>query len=222
MKRVRAGQTDQRGLWIALFGPDGAGKSAVIDRLQQDLRNEFSGVVRFHFRPHFRLCASGGAPVTNPHGQKPRGVILSALKLVYWLVDCWCGYVFAVVPMRRRGRLVVFDRYYPDVLVDPVRYRLPPHTVRLAAALARIAPRPDLCILLDAPAEVVQQRKREISPSELQRQRSAYWKLFQTLNPTLAVNASPPLGVVADDVRSVVTALLIDSHLQRHLILADF
>jgi thymidylate kinase len=202
----------RRGVWIAIFGPDGVGKSAVIDRLQQHPNNEFSGMLRFHFRPHFRLRSSGGAPVTHPHGQRARGCVISICKLVYWLADCWFGYVFAVAPMRRRGRLVVFDRYFPDILVDPVRYRLPRGLAKVAAAFARVVPQPDLCILLDAPADIVQRRKQEISLSESQRQRRVYLELFATLNPTLVVSASVAVETVADDVSTVVSALATAPH----------
>ena len=49
-----------------------------------------------------------------------------------------------------RTRLVIFDRYIYDLLVDSkrVRYGGPAWMLRL---LARIVPRPELVILLDAP-----------------------------------------------------------------------
>jgi thymidylate kinase len=116
--------------------------------------------------------------------------MISISKLLYWLLDCWAGHIFQVLFAVRRSHLVVFDRYLPDLLVDPVRYRLPASASRIAAAVVKLAPRADLCVLLDAPAEIVHQRKWELPLLELQRQRAAYSRLFESLPRTLVLDAS--------------------------------
>jgi hypothetical protein len=116
------------GLWIAVFGPDGAGKSAAIQRLTQELSLSFRDIERFHFRPRFRRRWDDSPPVTNPQGKPPRGFLLSVIKLLYWLADYCYGYLALIRPALLNSNLVLFDRYYPDVLVDPVRYRLPAST----------------------------------------------------------------------------------------------
>jgi thymidylate kinase len=195
-----------RGLWIAFFGPDGVGKSAVIEQVKDQLGPVFTSVAQFHFRPMFLRRGLSRAPVTEPHGQVPRTLLVSMAKLAYWLLDCWYGYLLATRSVRRRGGLVIFDRYYPDILVDPLRYRLPPKGRRFAKWLVSLAPRPDLCILLDARAEVVQRRKREVSLGESQRQRFAYLAMFQFMRDKLLVNADGPTLEVA---QRVSTALLL-------------
>jgi thymidylate kinase len=110
-----------------------------------------------------------------------------------------------VLPVLRSTRLVIFDRYLLDLLVDPVRYRLPARAMHFAAAIVRLAPEPDLCVLLDAPAEQVQQRKQEVSLAESQWQRAAYLNLFRSLPRTLVVNADSPVEEVA---RNVTTAII--------------
>ena len=212
-----------RGLSIAFLGPDGVGKSAVIDDLRARLGAVFTGFIRFHFRPRFGKGDLNRAPVTRPHAQRPRGIFISIGKLLYWLLDYWIGYFAVCVPARRRGELVMFDRYLPDILVDPVRYRLPARAMRLATRLAKLAPQPNLYVLLDAPAETAQQRKQEISLAESQRQRFAYLAMFAGLPNGLVVNADRPLEEVVHQLALAICSFRIaDPGKQKALLIAGF
>lgn len=207
-----------RGLWVAFFGPDGVGKSAVIERLQSDTLDEILGpATRFHFRPRVGLRRRERPPVTVPHAQPPRGRLTSMIKLLYWLLDCWLGYLWLVRPAKRRSRLVMFDRYLPDLLVDPVRYRLPQSVMRFSGALVRLAPRPDLCVLLDAPAGRVQPRKREVSPAESERQRTCYLQVFAQYPGTLMVDANRSIDEVTQTVSTVLSQMRHSSPETRRL-----
>jgi thymidylate kinase len=132
------------------------------------------------------------------------------LKLIYWLADCWWGYLSTILPRKRAGQLVIYDRYFPDILVDPVRYRLPKGSMRFADAAVNLAPQPDLYILLDASAEAVQQRKRELPLAELKRQRIRYLKLFETLPSKLLVNADSTVEEVSRRVALGICSLRTD------------
>jgi thymidylate kinase len=191
------------GLWIAFLGPDGVGKSAVIQEMQRRFEPAFDTVTLFHFRPRFQKHVGEGPAVTAPHAQRPRILLVSVAKLTYWLVDCWYGYLVVIRPGKQRKGLVIFDRYYPDILVDPLRYRLPARSEKFARWLASLAPRPDLYVLLDAPAEVVQRRKSELPLAESHRQRVAYLKMFEGIRAKLLVNANCPVDEV---VRAICTA----------------
>ncbi len=202
---------ERSGLWIAVFGPDGAGKSAAIQRLTAQLSLSFREIKRFHFRPRFRRGWQDSPPVTNPHGKSPRGFLLSILKLLYWLADYCYGYVAVIRPALLNSALIVFDRYYPDVLVDPVRYRLPASTLRFAKLLAQLVPSPDLYILLDVPAEALQQRKPEVTCDESRRQRLAYLQMFQSMPNAFIVDAACSL----DDVTQQMKAVLVEAMANR-------
>ena len=202
---MRASYASQRGMWVAVFGPDGVGKSAVIERLKWQLGAEFNAVTQLHFRPHVGAGGCARGPVTQPHAQNPRGLFVSIIKLLYWLLDCWVGHLFLVCPRLRSAQLVIFDRYLPDVIVDPIRYRLPTSVEKIAAALVGLAPRPDLCLLLDAPADTVQSRKREVSPAETHRQCLAYRMMFESLPGAVVMNANRPADQVAQSVAAVIS-----------------
>jgi thymidylate kinase len=214
----------KRGLWVAVFGADGAGKSAVIRRLASDPSLPFCGMQQFHFRPMFQQRWKESAPVTRPHAKPPRGTMISILKLLYWLADCWFGYLTTVRPARANARLVIFDRYLHDILIDPLRYRIPKSSLRFARLIVRLAPSPDLYVLLDVPAEIVQQRKAEVSPAESQRQRLAYLDMFQSLPNAFVVSAAASVDEVAEEIKSVILESLTGKFLNRTEVslLADF
>lgn len=199
--RPRARGKRPEGFWAAFLGADGCGKSSVIHRVAVDLEPEWRGVLHFHLRPHFGLRDPGGPPITDPHANKPRGIVGGVAKLVLWWLDSTVGYLFAVRPALRRGCLVVFDRSVRDILVDPLRYRFA-RPRPLAVALVRTIPEPDLFLVLDAPPEVLRERKREVTFAEVVRQRDAYRELASRLPNAVLIDAARSLDEVVAEVET--------------------
>ncbi len=202
----------QTGFEVVVFGPDGSGKSTVIESLREEMSHAFWGTQYFHLRPRIGTGVVHGesTPVENPHGQKPRNPVSSVLKLFYYAADYLIGHWSSVKPLLLRSRLVIFDRYYHDILVDPVRYRYS-GPAWLARFVGRFIPRPDLFIFLDAPAHIIQQRKNEVSPEETQRQSAEYRKLARSLKPSVVVDAGAPVN----DVTSAAVDALLDKLAER-------
>jgi thymidylate kinase len=122
-----------------------------------------------------------GMPATNPHDEPARGTLGSIAALLVVFLDYWLGYTFVLRPFVARSGLIVFDRYYQDLLVDPLRYRYGGPTW-FARLLKPFVPPPDLVFLvLDAEEEVILSRKQEVQPEELRRQRASYRQL--TVDP---------------------------------------
>ena len=103
--------------------------------------------------------------------------------------------------------MLICDRYYHDLLVDPVRYRYggPAWIARFVGSLM---PKPDLWILLDAPPEVLQARKREVTLEETTRQRSAYLAFVRERASHAVVDASQALDAVVIDAERAVAAAI--------------
>lgn len=162
------------GLCVAILGPDGSGKSSVIEQYVPQMESFFSGTEAFHLRPHLLGgTQSSSTPNIDPHGQPARSALVSTLKAIYLWADYTLGYIVRVYPLVAASKLVIFDRYYHDLLVDAKRFRYG-GPMRLARLIAYFIPLPNLILLLDAPADVLQARKQEVSIEESARQIDAY------------------------------------------------
>ena len=219
------------GLMVAVLGVDGAGKSTVMSRVERDLAPAFWSTKLYHGRALesplrwtkrvrqerqerdlIKSELESGATVNphavplnrDPHDKPSRGLALSLVKLGLWWADyTFLGYLADVHPRLRRSGLVLFDRYYHDLLVDPTRHRYG-GPMWLAKAVGRVFPRPHLVMLLDAPAEVLHARKQEVSLEETVRQREAYLDLVQKLPNGHVVDASKPVPEVVADAERVI------------------
>lgn len=204
MKRI----VQPTGAWVAFMGPDGCGKSLILKAVSGEFAPSFRNVRYYHLRPRLvgRKPANQG-PVTDPHGQPPRGVIASVAKVIDLWVDYTLGYAARILPGMIRTELALFDRCFYDLLVDSkrIRYGGPPWLLRAAAQLS---PGPDLVILLDAPPEVLWARKREVPLEEVTRQRAAYLELARSLRSAVVVNSAQlPEDVIRDAVTAIVDHL---------------
>jgi thymidylate kinase len=97
----------------------------------------------------------------------------------------------------------MFDRYYYDLLVDSQRYRYG-GSHRLAILVGKFIPEPDIIILLDAPPEVLLQRKQEVTKKEAIRQRTAYRNLVGSFRNGNIVDSSQSLEQVVFQVEQIV------------------
>jgi thymidylate kinase len=161
-----------------------------------------------HLKPRM-VAQLRGQPVVivvDPHGKPPRGALLSAVKIVVWLMEEWYEQLFH----EANGTLMICDRYYHDLLIDPKRYRFGA-PLWMAALVGKLMPQPKLWILLDAPAEVLQARKQEVPLEETARQCEAYQAFVGKLRQGAIVDASQPLDkVIADVERAIIMALVGD------------
>jgi len=235
--RIRA-CVQPEGLMVVFLGTDGAGKSTVTARIEQDLAPAFSSTKRYHrpvasplrwMKRYRARSRSGGrtstgvsvggmnAQPTQPHppGKPPHKLPASLLKLGLWWADfAVFGYLLSIYPQLIRSTLVVLDRYYHDLLVHPEGYRYG-GSLELARIVGRFVPSPHLVILLDAPPEVIQARKQELTFEETAQQREAYLELVEGLSNAHVVDASQSLDEVVDAVEEIILGYMADRTAQR-------
>jgi len=214
LKRVWRRWRYPTGLFVAVLGPDGAGKSTLIQNLQKDISGAFRRTIVSHLRPRILGIQKDNSPVTDPHGQPPRSCWLSILKIPYYVLDYILGYLLDIRICLVRSTFVLFDRYYDDMLVDPLRYRYngPHWLVRL---VSKFIPKPDLFFILDVPEEQLQLRKQEVSLEELQRQREAYRQLAMELPNAVFLDGSLPAKEVARNASEISLDYLHERYLRR-------
>jgi hypothetical protein len=165
------------GLLLVLAGPDGTGKSTLAGRLERAALGPFRRALRLHLRPGVlprpgRLLGRPPPDTTVPHGRRVAGRLGSALRVTYLWLDTSLGWFPKIAIPRRRSTLVLLERGWLDLSVDPRRYRLA--SGELAHRLARFLPRADLLLHLEAPEGVVRARKPELSADEIVRQSEAW------------------------------------------------
>jgi thymidylate kinase len=190
--------TDLRGRFIALTGPDGSGKTTVARSLIDDYPGPTAYV---HFRP----------PVLRPLPSRPPDVSIAPpdkgspahglfdrmmgwLRLARSTVVFWLAYLIRIRPALERGTLVVADRWSYGYVAQPLalRYFGP---ARLAAAMVSMTPRPDLVAVLAAPADVIHERKGELTLEQIEEELER-WGRMSTHSPVLIDAALPPEDVV--------------------------
>ena len=187
--------------WVAFLGPDGSGKSTVIEGLEDRLLSFRLKTLLVHWRPKIAGHEPPWArPVTDPHASETRGRLASTLSLGLLVLRWIAGRLGRTWHQRAKQKMLISDRYYPDLLVDPRRYRYGGST-GLARCLIHILPRPDLTVILLAPLEVILERKEEVPADELRRQIKSYRELVGILpNDTAIIETGRPKEEVLEEV----------------------
>jgi thymidylate kinase len=209
------------GLFVAVLGPDGAGKSTLVQHLQENLGGAFRQTQVLHLRPGIMGRKRTSGPVTNPHGRPPHPLWFSLFKLPYYFLDYSLGYLLKVRPRLARSTLVLFDRYYDDLLVDPRRYRYG-GPMGFARLVGKFIPKPDLLLILDLHQERLLARKREISPEESKRQQEGYRRLATEVPNAVLLDGSLDASEVARCASEAILDYLHQRYLERrHLWFRD-
>jgi hypothetical protein len=147
----------------------------------------------------------GDAPAA-PTG---RGAALrSTARMAVWMTEEWLRQLVAL-GHGLRGRIVVFDRhflldyYHADIAAGAGRSRGAAQRLH-GWMLQRMYPKPDLVILLDAPAEVLHARKPEATVAWLEQRRKQYLELAPLVSEFVVVDVDRPLDAAVSEVLSAV------------------
>jgi thymidylate kinase len=198
------------GLHVAILGPDGAGKSTVINRLQTSAGSYFGEIHYHHWRPEVlpefgvllgrREKQTG--PTAEPHQKSPHNHLKAAIRVAYYVLDYWLGWLPRIWRPRAKNHLVLFDRYAADMWCDPRRYRLRLPD-RLLRSMCKLVPQPQLTFVLAASADIIHQRKPEIAKDDLVKLLSRYRSLADGKR-IFVVDCSQPALIVAQEITNMI------------------
>lgn len=196
------------GFTIGFTGPDGSGKTTVINLLRNTSGKIFQkGHFIYHFRPGFlknlgEVAYSAGIKrnvdrnFNNPHRGKKTGKLNSLIRLIYYSFDYILGFLFVVKWKIRNPYFVIFDRYFTDIICDSRRSRINLSTKFLYTFGKIFIPSLDYNILLTAKTDTILARKQELdaqSIAEINRKidylkhKPNYYKIINDTTPQAAV-----------------------------------
>lgn len=183
----------QRGMSVALLGPDGAGKSTLAANIMLSYYFPVRSVYMGLWQRGTPYSGSGAHP--HPRGT---GVAGRVLEIAARLPKAWGRYLLAQYHMTL-GRIVIFDRYMYDALL-PGRQSVSAPKWLYLWLLGHACPAPDMAIVLDVPGEMMYARKGEDTPENLEAQRQRLLALSALLPRVQVVDAAREESIVHADV----------------------
>ncbi|MDB9913105.1 hypothetical protein OAD06_02280 [Flavobacteriaceae bacterium] len=163
-----------KGFSVGFTGPDGAGKTTIIDDILKELKKVYTEIQFFHFRPRIlpnlgesvqktKLKSEIDIDYSNPHRGKKTGILNSSVRLIYYTIDYIIGYFKIVRPFLQKRSIVIFDRYFTDTIADSRRSRIYLNPKLLYWFGKIFIPKLDYNVLLTADTTIILARKQELT-----------------------------------------------------------
>lgn len=192
---------------VSFSGVDGAGKSTQISNLQQILStyglrvriitfwDDVAVLKRLREQVGHKIfrgekgVGSPGSPVAR-RDKNVQSPVVSLARLIFYILDAFSLRRVMAVARLSGPDVLIFDRFIYDELAN---LKLQNGAVRFyARSILRLAPSPDLGIVLDAEPEQARARKPEYPLDFIKLNRASYLKLAQ-LVPVLEVISPLPI-----------------------------
>lgn len=199
------------GPMVVFEGTDGSGKTTIINGLPEILGRTFNEnlIDYYHWRPNFlkspnpKSNENTGLVCSEPHAKKSYNKAVSFGKFIYFNFDYILGYFFKTRIQQSKGRMVIYDRYYYDYYLDKLRYRLDISDAVLDFFKPFI-PKPDVTLLLTGDAQILYERKKEISIEEIQGQIDRMMEKKDSFHNPVVIDVNPSVEQVIDDVACAI------------------
>jgi thymidylate kinase len=191
------------GKLVAFLGPDGSGKTTVIEQQKEYFAPFFNSIKVYHIRYNLLPELKTGHGFSSMKGKlidkSVNGDIQSVKKkrttlsvLASWFVVLYYALEFVIgnriIRKAKRGnQLVLFDRYFYDFFMQPTtRDLIYPFRHLLLAFVTK----PDVIIHLNADPEIVHARKQELRIEEISAQNLYIYRLIKEMSYAYSINTS--------------------------------
>lgn len=197
---------------VAIVGPDGVGKSTLLQHLIPKLPQTIINIELKHWRPGFlpnlgKLLGKEEFKPGPPVPPRRTPGKFHWLRLCYYYVDFLLGYYFLDRIKTSKQQLILYDRCALDMVVDPVRFGL--SSGRGTNFLWKMIPKPDLVIFLYDKPERIYSRKQELTLPEIQKQIEKWLQLYENgMVSTVLKNDAPPENVAIRAASLIVEAII--------------
>lgn len=180
----------KRGFMLTVSGVDGVGKSTIIEILKEQLELKYrKDVVLMRHRPKvlpilstFKYGsakrAESHATHLNPNEVSKKSVLGSYARFFYYYVDYVIGQFYIHVRYVWGGKIVLYDRYYFDLINHPQRTNLSVNR-NFAKWLYRPIIEPEMNIFLNASPQEITKRKQELTQHQIKQLSGKYLSLFR-------------------------------------------
>lgn len=171
------------GLFIVVLGPDGSGKTTIVNELFNN--NSYKRKKKIYFgsskRDRFINLISSKKNLRgknfNSYSQLKeenctsyKKIAYAYLRTIYHFLKFVINYVFHIYPLLMKDNIIMGDRYFYDLLIM--------RDIELSNNFKKIffflTPSPDVSILLNNDPDIIYSRKQELSIDEISRQLNSY------------------------------------------------
>jgi hypothetical protein len=179
---LQRAEKDVSPIAVAICGPDGSGKSTVVEQLTEDLDLNDIPWRHVHVRP-YRLDSAiqrtrslrsvDASRPRDPHSLRQYGAMPAAIKALIMTLDALTLWIDRLI-MRRRAGVLIIERSIVDMFIDPTRYglsRLPSRILRWLSCTSLVA---DVLVVCHCDPNLVFARKGETNIESIASQYSRW------------------------------------------------
>ena len=174
-------KTKRRGMFVVFQGVDGSGKSSCIDFVENQLYFKYSGIKSIYFGNNNYTM-----PLLNSFLKiKFKWKIINVIKYILVTIDRQLR-LLKVIYYKRRGFLVLGDRYFYDDLIYSKYNPGSPSSLFIIKFVRkilrkRIIIKPDILFFMDVSPEVAYGRKQDYSFEKMKKFNANYKEFFNNL-----------------------------------------
>ena len=209
--------------FVALAGPDGSGKTSVVDHLERYFEGKpFKKIKRrkltFGILPEIKVLLGflRRKPVNTSVEDEPGSYLigmvkpLSALRALiyelYYGLDLFLGWRQLIL-WRGQWSFVIFDRYFTDYFYFRTHRKVPIFFKKL---FYLFLPKPDALLYLNCDADAIFERKPELTVEEIRTQQQIIESSFSKKKYYCEVDGDKGLESVLDEAERLISLKFLE------------